>query len=46
VMVRSLDDTFGPIFGTSVAAAWAATGLIALALYAALYLLQRRKDVP
>jgi hypothetical protein len=45
VMVRSLDDTFGPIFGTSMAAAWAATGLIALALYAAVYLLQRRKDV-
>jgi ABC-type multidrug transport system ATPase subunit/pSer/pThr/pTyr-binding forkhead associated (FHA) protein len=45
VMVRSLDDTFGEIFGMSIAAAWAATGLIALVLYVLLYLLQRRKDV-
>lgn len=45
VMVRSLDDTFGPVFGTSVAAAWAASGAIAIVLYAALHLLQRRKDV-
>ena len=45
VMVRSLDDTFGPVFGTSMAAAWAATGLIAVVLYAAVYVLLRRKDV-
>ena len=45
VTVRSLDDTFGPVFGVGIAAAWAATGLIALVLYVVVYLLQRRKDV-
>jgi ABC-type multidrug transport system ATPase subunit/pSer/pThr/pTyr-binding forkhead associated (FHA) protein len=43
VMVGSLDEAFGPIFGTSIAAAWAATGLIALVLYVVVYLLLRRK---
>lgn len=43
VMVGSLDEAFGPIFGTSIAAAWAATGLIALVLYVVVYVLLRRK---
>ncbi len=45
VTVRSLDDTFGPVFGVGIAGAWAASGLIALVLYVVVYLLQRRKDV-
>jgi len=43
VMVRSLDEAFGRIFGMSIAAAWAATALIAAVLYAVVYLLLRRK---
>ncbi len=45
VLVRTVDDRFGDLFGADIYANWGALVLIMLALYVILFALQKRKDV-
>lgn len=45
VLVQSVDDRFGAIFGVDVVTTWLALGAIMVVLLVLLLLLQRRKDV-
>jgi ABC-type multidrug transport system ATPase subunit/pSer/pThr/pTyr-binding forkhead associated (FHA) protein len=45
VLVRTVDERFGDLFGADVYASWGALVLIMVALYGLVFLLQKRKDV-
>lgn len=45
VLVRTVDERFGDLFGADIYASWGALVLIMVALYALLFALQKRKDV-
>jgi hypothetical protein len=45
VLVRTIDERFGDLFGTDIYASWGALVLLMVALYVLLFLFQKRKDV-
>jgi ABC-type multidrug transport system ATPase subunit len=45
VLVQSVDERFGAIFGVDVVTTWAALGAIMVALFVLLVVVQRRKDM-